>query len=169
MKRKNGLTIIAMIMMMGFATSVFAQVPQSGQEEMGTEYPQEQQQQTLPEDEQEHLRPQEEGILQEEEGVLQNEGIQQDESAFPQEQSQIGEADYSEEIEEADLPATVTTSLDEMYPDHEVDKVFRGSDNSYKVKVKNGGEKTVVYYDESGSFVKEEQAEDKDKDSQSDW
>src|SRR5690554_5888155 len=161
MKRKNGLTIIAMIMMMGFATSVFAQVPQSGQEEMGTEYPQEQQQ-TLPEDEQEHLRPQEEG-------VLENEGIQQDESAFPQEQSQIGEADYSEEIEESELPATVTTSLDEMYPDHEVDKVFRGSDNSYKVKVKNGGEKTVVYYDESGSFVKEEQAEDKDKDSQSDW
>lgn len=148
-------------MMMGFATSVFAQVPQSGQEEMGTEYPQEQQQ-TLPEDEQEHLRPQEEG-------VLENEGIQQDESAFPQEQSQIGEADYSEEIEESELPATVTTSLDEMYPDHEVDKVFRGSDNSYKVKVKNGDDKTVVYYDESGSFVKEEQAEDKDRDSQNDW
>lgn len=165
MKKKNGLTIIAMIMMMGFATSVFAQVPQSGQEEMGTEYPQEQQQQTLPEDEQDHLRPQEEGIFQ-------DEGLQQDEGVLPQEQNQLSDdIDYSEEIEESELPETVTTSIEEMYPDHEVDKVFRGSDNSFKVKVKNGDEKKALIYDESGSFVKEKEDHDKDKDrdSQSNW
>ena len=159
MKKKNGLTIIAMIMMLGFATSVFAQVPQTGQEEMGTEYPQEQQQQTLPEDDQDHLRPQEEGIFQDDE-------LQQDEGVMPQEQSQLGDdVDYSEELEESDLPATVTTSIDEMYPDHDVEKVFRGSDNSYKVKVKNGDEKKALIYDESGSFVKEKDADDKDRDS----
>lgn len=137
-------------MMMGFGTSVFAQVPQTGQEEMGTEYPQEQQQQTLPEDDQEHFRPQEEGVL-------------------PQEQSQLGDVDYSEEIEESELPATVTASIEERYPDHDVKKVFRGDDNSYKVKIENGNEKSVVYYDESGSFVKEEQDKDKDRDRDNKW
>ena len=156
--KKKGLAVFAMVAMMGFTTSVFAQVPQQGQEEMGTEYPQEQQQQTLPEDEQEHLRPQEEGL---------NEGLNQEEGITPQEQSQVGEVDYSEKVEESELPATISTALEERYPNHEVDKIFRGDDNSYKVKVKSGDEKKVVYFDEGGSFLKEEEGKDKEKDSDS--
>jgi hypothetical protein len=157
--KKNVLTIVAMIMMVGFTTSVMAQVPDTQNENnMGTqeEYqtpPQEQNMQTLPEDRQEHMRTQEEG-------------------AFPQEQNQLGddvEVEYEEEIEETELPATVTTSLETMYPDHEIEKVYRGTDSSYKVKVKNGDEKSVVYYDANGTFVKEKDKDEKDKDENKDW
>ncbi|MFW6289945.1 MAG: hypothetical protein ACOC0R_03165, partial [Mariniphaga sp.] len=118
--KKRVLTIIATIMMMGFVTSVMAQVPDT-QEESET-YPQEQQEQettppdmqTLPQDEQEHMRPQEEGV-------------------DPQEQNQMGEVEYDEELEENELPATVSTSLETMYADYDVDKVYQGTDDSYKV------------------------------------
>lgn len=151
--KKKVLTIVAMIMVAGFTTSVMAQVPDTQNENnMGTqeEYqtpPQEQNQQTLPEDPQDHMRTQEEGT-------------------FPQEQNQLGdvEAEYEDEIEESELPATVSTSLETMYPDHDVEKVYRGTDNSYKVKVKNGDKKSVVFYDANGTFVKEKDKDDKDKD-----
>ncbi len=149
--KKKMLTIVATIMMMGFVTSVMAQVPDTQHE--NETYPQEQTppgQQTLPEDDQEHMRTQEEGVS-------------------PQEQNLMGEAEYNEEIEESDLPETVTTSIETMYPDHEVEKVYRGTDNSYKVKVKNGDEKSVVYYDSEGTFVKEKEGDDKDKDENKDW
>ncbi len=152
--KKKSLSTIAMIMLMGFVTTVFAQVPQTQpQDNMGTQeeqemYPQEQQQQTLPEDPQEHRRTQEHGVS-------------------PQEQNQLGEVEYTEELEETELPATVTTSLETRYPDHEVDKVYQGTDNSYKVKVKNGDEKKVVYFDSNGTFMKEKK--DKDKDKSKDW
>ncbi len=161
--KKKGFTIIAMMMMMGFVTSVFAQVPQTQDPNLGTQeeqemYPQEQQQQTLPEDQQEHMRPNhQEHMMPQEEGVL------------PQEQNQLGEIDYNEEIEETELPATVTTSLETMYPEHKVEKVYKGTDNSYKVKVKNGDKKSVVFYDANGTFVKEKDAKDKDKDRNKDW
>ena len=153
--KKRVLTIIAMVMMVGFTTSVMAQVPDTRQENMGTQeeyqtFPQEQNQQTLPEERREHMRTQEEGV-------------------FPQEQNQLGEVEYDEEIEESELPATVTTSLETMYPDYDVEKVYRGTDSSYKVKVKNGDEKSVVYYDADGTFVKEEDKDDKDRDQDKDW
>lgn len=146
--KKKLFTIITAIMFMGFVTTAYAQVPQgqqdrerdnTGVQQEQEAFPQNQNQQTLPEDQQEHRRSQEPGVM-------------------PQEQSQLGDVDYDEELQESDLPATVTTSLETMYPDHDVEKVLRGSDNSYKVKVKNGDDKKVVFYDESGSFVKEEKA-----------
>jgi hypothetical protein len=155
--KKKGLTIVAMIMMMGFTTAVFAQVPETQHDNMGTHheqetFPQDQNQQTLPEDTREHMRTQEEGV-------------------FPQDQNQLGDVDYKDEIEETELPATVTASLETMYPDHDVEKVYRGTDNSYKVKVKNGDEKSVVYYDANGTFVKEDDGKhkDKDKDENKEW
>ncbi len=156
--KKNVLTIVAMIMMAGFTTSVMAQVPDTQHENnMGTQEEiqtpsQEQNQQTLPQEPQDHMRTQEEGT-------------------FPQEQNQLGdvEAEYDEEIEESELPATVSTSLETMYPDSEIEKVYRGTDSSYKVKVKNGDEKSVIYYDANGTFVKEKDKDDKDKDENKDW
>jgi hypothetical protein len=160
--KKKGLTIVAMIMMMGFTTAVFAQVPETQQDNMGTQqeqetFPQDQNQQTLPEDRQDHMGTQHMGT--QEDGVI------------PQEQNQLGDVDYEDEIEQTELPATVTTSLETMYPDHDVEKVYRGTDNSYKVKVKNGDEKSVVYYDANGTFVKEDDGKhkDKNKDEAKEW
>lgn len=158
--KKRGLTVIAMIMMAGFSTSVLAQVPDTREENMGTQEEYQtppQNQQTLPEDRQEHMRTQEGHMRSKEQGV------------FPQEQNQLGNVEYEEEIEESELPATVTTSLETMYPDADIEKVYRGTDNSYKVKVKNGDEKSVVYYDSDGVFLTEkDKDEDKNKDKK-DW
>jgi hypothetical protein len=151
--KKKGLATIAMIMLMGFVTAVFAQVPQTHPENnMETQEeqrmnPQEQQQQTLP-DPQDQRRTQEKGV-------------------FPQEQNQKGDVEYTEEIEVTELPATVSTLLETRYPDSEVNKVYKGNDNSYKVKVKKGDEKSVVFFDANGTFVKEEKVDDKDK--KKDW
>jgi hypothetical protein len=135
---------IAMMLMMVFATTtLFAQVPE-GTEGQET-YPQEQQQQTLPEDQHEQWNSQE------------------DHSTLPQEQHQLGDVEYDEEVQESDLPEAVANSLDELYPDHDVKKAFRGSDNSYKVKIENGDDKSVVYFDSAGQFVKSEKDKDKDR------
>lgn len=152
MKKLEKVFAIALVSVFGFSTTLMAQVPQTGTE--GT-YPQEQQQQTLPEDEQDHWRSQE------------------DQSTFPQEQHQLGDAEYNDEIQESELPETVSNSLDELYPDHDVKKAFRGSDNSYKVKIENGDDKSVVYFDATGQFVKSEKDKDHKKDrnddSSSEW
>jgi hypothetical protein len=145
---------IAVVAMFGFSTTMFAQVPQTGTE--GT-YPQEQHQ-TLPEDQQEQWN------------------TQDDQSTFPQEQYQLGDADYSE-VNENDLPEAVSSSIEDLYPEHDVKKAFRGTDNSYKVKLENGDDKSVVYFDSSGQFIKSEVATDKDRkdkkhkdhDNSSDW
>jgi hypothetical protein len=149
--KKNSFAIIATFMLMGFVSTAIAQVPQTPQtpQDRGTHQehtsPQDLNQQTLPEDQQQQRRSQEKGIS-------------------PQEQNQLGEVDYSSEIEEAELPATVTTSLETRFPDHDIEKVYKGDDNSYKIKVKNGDKKSVVYYDANGVFVKEDDQKDKDKD-----
>jgi hypothetical protein len=142
MKSLERVFAIAVVAMFGFSTTLVAQVPQTGTE--GT-YPQEQQQQTLPEDQQEQWNSQE------------------DQSTFPQDQDQLGDAEYSEEVMENDLPEALSSSLDELYPEHEVKKAYRGTDSSYKVKLENGEEKSIVYFDSSGQFIKSEVDTDKDK------
>jgi|GEM_PF-5539301 len=144
---------IAVVAMFGLSTTLFAQVPQTGTE--GT-YPQEQQQQTLPEDQQEQWNSEE------------------DQTTVPQDQ--LGDAEYNEEVEENALPEAVTSSLDELYPEHEVKKAFRGTDSSYKVKIENGDDKSVVYFDSSGQFIKSEvddkdhkDKKNKDNDNSTDW
>ena len=155
---------IAVVAMFGFSTTLFAQVPQTGTE---GDYPQEQQQQTIPADQQEQWNSQED----------QSTFPQEDQSTFPQEQNQLGDSDYSEEVMENDLPEAISSSLDELYPEHEVKKAYRGTDSSYKVKLENGDEKSVVYFDSSGQFIKSEKDKDhkdkknkdKDSDNSSDW
>jgi hypothetical protein len=86
-------------------------------------------------------------------------GTQGQTGAFPQEQSQRGsldDVDYDDEIEENELPETVTSSLRELYPAHEISKAYRGNDNSYKVKVENNDDKASVYFNSNGEFVKAE-------------
>lgn len=100
---------------------------------------------------------------------------QSESQAFPQEQNQMidetrsgsgtmGSQDdisaqdhdegveYSEELEKEDLPQEVNSSLQELYPSHEISEVYRGDDDSYKVKVKNQNDEAVVYYSSEGSF-----------------
>jgi hypothetical protein len=62
--------------------------------------------------------------------------------------------DYSNTIEENELPQEVTSSLDELYPAHEIEEIHRGDNDSYKVKVKNEDDVAVVYYDSEGSFLR---------------
>lgn len=86
-------------------------------------------------------------------------------SGFPQEQNQRADdelkskdadegVNYSESIEESELPQEVTGSLDELYPAHEVEEAFQGDDDSYKVKVKNEDDEAFVYYDSNGDFLR---------------
>ncbi len=160
MKRimKKSIAAIAMITLMGFAGGVYAQVPETqpgnnmGTQEEHKMYPKEEHKQTLPENPQEHKEFQKEGVL-------------------PQEQNQLGNIEYTEEIEESELPATVTTSIETRYPGFDVEKVYQGTDDSYKVKIKNGDEKSVVYFDAKGTFLKEDKDKkwDKDKDKDKDW
>ena len=140
-----------MIIAMGFTTSVIAQVPETRDENPGTQDPVEQQQQVP---------------------AKKHSPVMQDNKALPQDQNQLSDdVDYSEEMEANLLPATITASLVEKYPNHEVVKVFKGSDKSYKLKIKDGDAKSVVIYDESGTFVKEVKDKDKAtmKDKNKDW
>ncbi len=76
------------------------------------------------------------------------------------EQAQLRKYDkgvnYSEEINKDELPSDVTSSLDELYPAHDVKNVFRGEDDSYKVRVKNEDDEAVVYYSSEGDFLRAE-------------
>jgi hypothetical protein len=87
---------------------------------------------------------------------------QEQTGTYPQEQSQrssLDDVEYDDEIEENELPESVTTSLKELYPAHEIEKAFRGDDNSYKVEVKNDNDKASVFFNSDGEFVKAESEE----------
>ncbi len=108
--------------------------------------------------------------------MMEDNTLDGDDSASPQEQYQTtGDEDveYTEEIQENELPETVTSSLDELYPEHEIEEVYRGDDGSFKVKVKNNEDKVAVYYDSEGLFSRDEQLnsmlEEDNKDTNQDW
>lgn len=62
--------------------------------------------------------------------------------------------EYKEELKIADLPASVTRSLNEKYPGYKTEKAFRGNDGTYKVKVSKGEETQTLFFDERGEVVK---------------
>ncbi len=64
--------------------------------------------------------------------------------------------DYSETLDKNELPQEVNNSLDELYPAHDISEVFRGDDDSFKVKVKNENDQAVVYYSSDGDFLRAE-------------
>jgi len=59
-----------------------------------------------------------------------------------------------EEIQVADLPATVTDALDKDYAEYKIEKAYRGNDGSYKVSVSKDEEKFDVIVNEEGSLTK---------------
>ena len=134
----------------------------------GSAYPQEQNQRTQ---EQDTWGTQSEGSTGSDWESTESDRSGTEGTASPQGQFQRGtsDVDYSEEIEENELPESVTTSLDEIYPDHDIEQAYRGDDGSYKVKVKNQDDEVAVYYDSEGLFYREEKVNDDNKDTNQDW
>lgn len=62
--------------------------------------------------------------------------------------------EYTEEVNIADLPATITRTLNEKYPGYKTEKAFRAKDGSYKIKVSKGDEKQTLFLDARGESVK---------------
>ena len=82
----------------------------------------------------------------------------QDQQVTPQENQQSSEMgddkDYSEEIQESEIPEPITTSLDSLYPAHEIAEAHRADDGFIKVKMKNADDEAAVYFDSNGEFIK---------------
>ena len=64
------------------------------------------------------------------------------------------------EIQKGELPDAVTSAVAEKYPNWSVMKAYKGSDNSYKLKITMGDQKKAVFYDENGEFLKEKDVEE---------
>ena len=63
-----------------------------------------------------------------------------------------------QEITAETLPEAVTKSLAKDYAGFAIDKVFQGDDGTYKVAISKGGVKKVLYYSNSGEFIKAEKS-----------
>lgn len=63
-----------------------------------------------------------------------------------------------EKVATTDVPQAVTSAVAAKYAAYTVDEAFKGSDKTYKLVLKNGDAKLTVIYNESGEFVKEENA-----------
>jgi len=61
---------------------------------------------------------------------------------------------YTTEVKSVDIPAAITRSLNEKYPGFKADKVYLGTDGTYKVKVSKGEDKQVLFFDARGEAVK---------------
>lgn len=70
--------------------------------------------------------------------------------------TQVLEVQY-QEITVADLPEAVSATLTKDYAGYTTDKVFLGSDGTYKVAVSKAEVKEVLFFDATGVFVKAEQ------------
>ncbi len=62
--------------------------------------------------------------------------------------------EYKDEVKTADLPEAITRSINEKYPGYKTEKVFRGSDGTYKVKLSKGEEMQTLFLDARGEVVK---------------
>jgi hypothetical protein len=79
---------------------------------------------------------------------------------LPQEQNQLA-VSYEDEIEKDELPEEATASLNETYPRFKITEIYRGSDGSFKVRLKKDNETIAAFYDARGDFIRvEEDIED---------
>lgn len=62
-------------------------------------------------------------------------------------------------IETAEVPETLKSAVSTKYAAYSIEEAYKGSDNGYKLVLKNGDAKLTVYYNEAGEFVKEESCE----------
>lgn len=63
------------------------------------------------------------------------------------------------DIEVSEIPEAVATAVGKDYEGCAIEKAAKGSDNSYRLQIKNGNKVLCVYYDENGKFLKEEALE----------
>ena len=54
------------------------------------------------------------------------------------------------------LPEAVAVAVSEDYEGYVVEQAAKGTDNSYRLLIKNGDRQLMVYYNEDGEFLKEE-------------
>jgi hypothetical protein len=62
----------------------------------------------------------------------------------PQEQNQLA-VSYEDEIEKDELPEEATASLNETYPGFKITEIYRGSDGSFKVRLKKDNETIAAF------------------------
>jgi ribosomal protein S6E (S10) len=67
------------------------------------------------------------------------------------------------EITADQLPQAVSNAIAKDYVGFKVEKAFKGDDGSFKVKVSQGEDKSVLFYSANGELVKSEKATDKAK------
>ncbi len=75
---------------------------------------------------------------------------------LPQEQRQTI-INYEDEIKKDELPESISISVKENYGDFEITEIYRGSDGSYKIKLKKGDRKLAAYYNSIGEFLRIEE------------
>lgn len=67
------------------------------------------------------------------------------------------------EITVDELPQAVSDAIAKDYVGFKTDKALKGDDGSFKVKVSQGEDKSVLFYSANGELVKSEKATDKAK------
>jgi hypothetical protein len=64
--------------------------------------------------------------------------------------------EYDEEVYVEKLPEAVRASVDEAYAGFELSRAYKNQEGNFRIELENGNEKTVVYYDMNGNFLKAE-------------
>ncbi len=72
----------------------------------------------------------------------------------PMVQTQEEEVTYKE-IEKEQLPETITEALEESFADYSIDKVFVGTDSSFKIEIGKEEVNLAVFYDQEGTLLKQ--------------
>ena len=60
------------------------------------------------------------------------------------------------DIDVSEVPEAVAAAVSEDYEGYVVEQAAKGTDNSYRLLIKNGDRQLMVYYNEDGEFLKEE-------------
>jgi hypothetical protein len=64
--------------------------------------------------------------------------------------------EYDEEVYVEKLPEAVRASVDEAYAGYELSRAYKNQEGNFRIELENGNDKTVVYYDMNGNFLKAE-------------
>jgi hypothetical protein len=76
--------------------------------------------------------------------------------SLQQQQTKQKEVKY-QEVTVDKVPEAVKKALSSDYPDHKIDKAFKGEDGNFKVAVSKGDMKHTLIYSEKGELIKTEQ------------
>lgn len=59
-------------------------------------------------------------------------------------------------MERTEIPRSIKSAVISKYAAYALEEAYKGSDNSYKLILKNGERKITVFYNEAGEYMKEE-------------